>query len=64
MPPIRFWFACLYGFIGGVAGSFGAVQVQLSGTFESVAAYTWLTILFAGLIAAGAAGKAAWPTLP
>jgi hypothetical protein len=62
MPPVRMWFAALSGFITGAVGAFSTVQVQLSGKTEGVTAMAWLTIVGAGLLAAVAAGKAAWPT--
>jgi hypothetical protein len=64
MPPIRFWFACLAGFITGAASALSTVAVQLSGTPEPIASMTWLTIVAAGLVAAVGAGKLAWPVAP
>ena len=61
MPPARFYFECLGGFIMGAASSFGTVSVQLSGTTQSIAMVTWLTILSAGLVGAVVAGRLAWP---
>ena len=45
----------------GAASSFGTVSVQLSGTTQSIAMVTWLTILSAGLVGAVVAGRLAWP---
>ncbi len=64
MPPIRFYFACLAGFITGAASALSTVAVQLSGTPEPIASMTWLTIAAAGLVAAVGAGKLAWPVAP
>lgn len=61
MPPIRFYFECLGGFIMGAIGAFGTASVQLSGTHEPIAMVTWFTILSAGLGGAVVAGRLAWP---
>lgn len=64
MPPIRFWFEAIAGFIMGAIGAWGTVSVQLSGSSEPIATATWLTLLSAGLGGAVVAGRLAWPATP